>query len=146
MEICWKYKNKCLESPPDGFYGFIYLLSFPNDKTGEINYYIGKKAFTHRKKKALSKRARIGTRKRVEINQVDSGWKNYFGSSKPLLEYIKQRGSTEGFKRRILKLCLTKQDLTYWEIHILCENKVLFRNDCWNGNILSRFFKGKINE
>jgi hypothetical protein len=59
------------------------------------------------------------------------------------LEYIKVNG-TQGFKREILILCKTKQDLTYRELEILIKENVLFRDDCWNGNILSRFFKGKI--
>jgi len=134
---CWVYKDKCLESPPRGFYGFVYCIT---DDTGRK--YWGKKAFTHRRKVALSKKARKSTRKRVKITEKDSGWLNYWGSSKPLLEYISQKGTTN-FHREVLKLCKTKASLSYWETYYLFINNVLF-NDSWNGHILSRFFKGKI--
>ena len=45
MEKCWIYKGKCLYDPPEGFYGYIYVIT---DNTGKKYY--GKKAFTHRKK------------------------------------------------------------------------------------------------
>jgi hypothetical protein len=141
MESCWIYQGKCLETPPDGYYGFIYMIE--DDQNRE---YYGKKAFIHKKKTKLSKKARAGTRKRIKVETVDSKWLQYWGSSKPLLEYIKVRGGTEGFKRYILKLCENKQSLTYWETHILFENAVLFKEDCWNGHILSRFYKGKIHK
>jgi len=143
MEDCWLKENgECLYTPPENKYGFIYKII---DDKGNI--YIGKKAFTHRKKTTLSKKAKLlpeNKRKRVSITQKDSGWLKYWGSCKPLLEYIKQRSSTEGFKRYIIKTCDDKQSLAYWEMHYLVINDVLFRDDCWNGNILSKFFKGKI--
>lgn len=140
-ENCWIHEGNCLENPPDGYYGFIYMII---DDTGKR--YWGKKAFAHKRKTKLSKKARVGTRKRVQIKEVDSKWLSYWGSSKPLLEYIKERGSTDGFQRFIVKLCKDRQSLTYWELATLVENKVLFRDDCWNGNILSKFFKNKIHD
>lgn len=139
MINCWQFKGECLEVPPTGFYGFIYRIV--DDQGRE---YFGKKAFAHTKKTKLSKKARKGTRKRVKITSIDSKWLSYWGSCKPLLEYIETRGGTHGFSRTIIKLCENRQSLTYWEMAILVENKVLFREDTWNGNIMSRFFKGKI--
>jgi hypothetical protein len=141
MINCWKFKGDCLNVPPSGFYGFIYCIT--DDQGRE---YFGKKAFAHRRKTKLSKKARQGTRKRIKIEEVDSKWLNYWGSCKPLLEYIETRGGTKGFTRTILKLCKDKQSLTYWEVHYLTQNNVLFRTDTWNSNILSRFFKGKIHQ
>lgn len=140
MNNCWHYKGKCLEEPPSGFYGFIYCITDDKGKK-----YWGKKAFSHRKKTRLSKKARKITRKRVKITSVDSKWLSYWGSSKPLLEYISKNGS-KGFKREIIKLCKDRQSLAYWELAILIEQKVLFRDDCWNGNIAGRYFKNKIHE
>lgn len=140
MKKCWIYKGKCLYDPPEGFYGYIYVIT---DNTGKKYY--GKKAFTHRKKTKLSKKARVGTRKRIKISSVDSGWLDYWGSSKPLLEYI-EKNTTKGFKREILKLCKDKQSWSYWELAILIEQKVLFREDCWNGNIAGKYYKNKIHE
>lgn len=139
LENCWIYKKKCLEVPPDNYYGFIYCIT---DDQGR--FYWGKKAFTHRKKSALSKKARAGTRKRTQVKQVDSGWLSYWGSCKPLLEYIKTCKDTSKFKREIIYLCPDKATLTYYETKVLIDNEVLFRDDCWNGNILGRMFKNKI--
>lgn len=138
MEKCWKYKGKCLETPPEGFYGYIYVITDDKGKK-----YFGKKAFSHRKKTKLSKKARKVTRKRIKISSVDSGWLDYWGSCKPLLEYISENG-TKGFKREIIKLCKDRQSLAYWEISTLITEKVLFRDDTWNGNISGRYFKNKI--
>lgn len=139
MKDCWTYKNKCFEEI-EGYYGFIYCITDNNGKK-----YYGKKAFLHKKKTRLSKKARIGTRKRFSIGTKDSNWAKYWGSCKPLLEYISITG-TKGFKREIIKLCKDRYSLAYWEAAILIQEKVLFRDDCWNGNILSKFFKGKIHD
>jgi hypothetical protein len=138
---CWKYQGQCLEVPPSGFYGFIYRIT--DDQGRE---YFGKKAFSHQKKSKLSKKARAGTRKRIKIQQVDSKWINYWGSCKPLLEYIETRGGTHGFTRSVIKLCENKQSLSYWEMATLVTNNVLFRPDTWNGNVMARFYKGKIHK
>lgn len=134
----WTHNGKIIKQTPATWYGFVYVIT---DNRG--TKYWGKKAFTHRKKKRLSKKARKETGKRVEISRIDSGWQNYWGSSKPLLEYIKTNG-TKGFRREILKLCKDKSSLSYWETHYLFQESVLFK-DTWNGHIL-RFFKGKIHE
>lgn len=139
---CWLLNGECLTVPPEGYYGYIYHIV---DDQGK--HYWGKKAFTHRQKTKLSKRAKTlveNKGKRILVKQKDSGWLNYWGSCKPLLEYIKLRGGTSGFRREILHLCKDKQSLAYWEMEVLVKNKVLFRDDCWNGNVLSKFFKNKI--
>lgn len=134
----WTFKGKPLTQAPEGFYGFVYCIT---DDQGRK--YWGKKAFSHRRKKRLSKKARKGTRKRVVVEAKDSGWQSYLGSCRPLLEYAKKRG-TKGFKKEILKLCKDRASLSYWETHFLFSERVLF-TDSWNGHIL-RFFKGKIHE
>lgn len=110
---CWiEIKTgKCLYEPPEGYYGFTYLIV--NEQNGKI--YVGKKAFTFNVKKKLSKKARKGTRKRVEVNKKDSGWLSYFGSSNELKEDIKVFG--EGcFTRYILDFCKSKTELSYMEV------------------------------
>ena len=123
-------------------YGFIYSISVQDSK-GKITHYIGKKAFSHKKKTKLSTRARKGTRKRVAISKKDSGWQSYNGSCKPLLDAIRV-GKVRIISKQVLKLCTDKQSLNYWEVDYLCEHKVLFNDLFWNGNILARYFKGKI--
>lgn len=135
---CWILPDgSCCEVPPEGYYGFTYVVR------GHGKTYFGKKAFLHRRKTKLSKKARTGTRKKVSIKQVDSKWLSYYGSCKPLLAAMKETG-TSGYTRHILHLCKTRQELAYRELELLVKNDVLFRDDCWNSNILSRFFKGKL--
>jgi len=140
---CWYYNGECLYEPPEGYYGFIYVIYDDKGKS-----YFGKKAFLHQTKKVLSKRARVvsGTRKRIERGVKDSKWLDYWGSCKELLKYIEERGNTNGFRRTILKLCKDKASLSYWEIVYMINNNVLFRQDCYNGNVGGKFFKGKIHE
>lgn len=142
MENCWIYEGECLTSPPLGYYGYIYCITDDKGKN-----YFGKKAFEHSQKKKISKKARkkSGSRKRIERVKKDSGWLDYWGSSKPLLEYIENRGGTHGFKREILKLCKDKTNLSYWELVVQIYNNVLFI-DTWNSNIGGKYFKGKIHE
>lgn len=135
----WIFKKKEIRVAPKGFYGFVYVII---DDKGTP--YWGKKAFQHKRKRRLGKKARKSTRKRVVVEHKDSGWKDYWGSCKPLLEYIKKRGSTEGFQRIILKFCKDRQSLSYWETHYLFTEKAIFI-DSWNGHVL-RFFKGRIHE
>lgn len=141
MENCWIYQGECLYEPPSGFYGFIYKIT---DDLGRV--YWGKKAFFHSQKKKITKKVikETKTRKRVERVQKDSEWLGYWGSSKALLEYITEIESTQFFKREIIKLCKDKVSLSYWEMVTLVQNDVLFRDDCWNGNISGKYFKGKI--
>lgn len=140
---CWLYKGECLETEPSGYYGYVYLLVVDEGKENET-FYIGKKAFSHNNKKRIPKKVikETKTRKRVEIVKKDSGWLKYYGSSKPLLEYIKDKEYI--VKRYILKLCEDRQSLSYWESWYLFKNDVLFKNNYWNSNILGKFYKNKI--
>ena len=122
-------------------FGFVYKTI--NLKTSK--FYIGKKTFLHNKKKKLTKkelavmpvtRGRTATTK---IEQVDSGWKDYYGSSKELVADIKTYGK-ENFKRIILDFCDTKKQLTYSEVFWQMTERVLFV-DTYNDNILGKFYR-----
>jgi len=142
---CWLWKNKCLKNPPDGYYGFTYFIT---DKKNNNKIYVGKKAFTHKSKKVLSKKAKQlpeNKGKRVIRGTKDSGWQNYFGSSKELLEQVKLHGE-HNFKREILEFAVSKSDLTLKEIEAQVKYNVL-RVDSYNlwigGRVYKRFLKGK---
>lgn len=144
MENCWLDKNgRCLEEVPDGYYGFVYLirversLSVPRELWDKV--YVGKKAFTYKRKKVMSKKARKGTRKRVEIKEVDSRWKSYWGSSKELIADIKTYGQ-ENFKRIILDYARNKTELSYLEVYYQIWHKVLHAPS-YNGWISCKIFK-----
>lgn len=137
-ENCWKFQEKCFEEAEENQFGFIYCIS--NKIDGKV--YIGKKQFTFRKKKVLSKKARIGTRKRVEVSRVSSNWQNYWGSSKSLLEDIAKLGK-HNFERTILKFCKNKSELSYWEVYYQIQYEVLFKPS-YNGWISCKIMKNRL--
>ena len=122
-------------------YGFIYKIT--NLETNK--FYIGKKSFVHNKKKKLTKKeiaeqpVTRGRKLTTKVEQVDSGWRNYWGSSKELLADIKSLGKDK-FEREILIFCPTKKQLTYHEIRYQIKYSVLF-TDSYNDNIMGRFFR-----
>jgi hypothetical protein len=121
-------------------YGFIYKIT--NLETNK--FYIGKKSFVHNKKKKLTKKEIAeqtgpGRRSTTKVEQVDSGWRNYWGSSKELLTDVKSLGKDK-FEREILKFCPTKKQLTYYEIQHQISYSVLF-TDSYNDNILGKFYR-----
>jgi hypothetical protein len=122
-------------------FGFVYKIT--NTITGK--FYIGKKAFFHNKKKKLTKKELAeqpvtrGRKLTTKVEQIDSGWRDYYGSSKELIADIKQHGKDK-FERVILDFCDTKKQLTYSEIYHQMTYHVLFV-DSYNDNILGKFYR-----
>jgi uncharacterized protein YnzC (UPF0291/DUF896 family) len=122
-------------------FGFVYKIT--NIETGKI--YIGKKSFFHNKKKKLTKKELAeqpitrGRKITTKVEQVDSGWRDYYGSSKELIADIKLLGKDK-FHRIILDFCETKKQLTYSEIYNQMIYRVLFI-DSYNDNILGKFYR-----
>lgn len=121
---------------PEGFniedyYGFVYkITNIENNK-----FYIGKKIFKNTRKLPPLKGQK---RKRTVIKE--SNWKTYWGSSKSLLEDVKILGEDK-FEKTILRLCKTKKQATYWEMHYQIINEVLNNpSQTYNDNILGKFF------
>ena len=141
----WLYKDKrmeCLEDFPEGTYGFIYItIHEPSGKS-----YLGKKVLYHNVKKKLTKKELAeqtgrGRKPTTVTTQKESDWKTYYGSSKPILELIKQ-GKQKDFSRKILYMVNNKKLLTYYECKYLFQLGVLENSDEWiNDNILGKFFR-----
>jgi hypothetical protein len=138
MTSKWKHYNSF---EPEDYYGFIYRITNLVDG----RFYIGKKAFFHNKKhkltqKQLAEQTGPGRKPKFEIIQSESDWKTYWGSNKELLADIKKYGE-DNFSCNIIKLCKTKKQLTYYEMHYQCVNEVLVSPSlCYNDNILGKFF------
>ncbi len=136
------HKWKCWETiDPEKYYGFVYkITNLTNGKK-----YIGKKVYWNNKKHKLTKKQLAehtgpGRKPTHEIIKVESDWKNYWGSSKPLLEDIKKIGEDK-FECIVLKQCQTKKQLTYYEVHYQCVEECLVSPSLsYNENILGRFF------
>lgn len=121
---CWIHNGDCLTEPPEGFFGFIYLIT--NLADGRI--YVGKKQFEVLKKTRVSKRTRkkTGSRKRVNFKKVDSQWLEYWSSSDELQADVQRLGE-KNFKREILMLCKSRAELTYYEGHYQYKYDVLHK-------------------
>lgn len=139
---CWMYNKKCLEIAPEGYFGYIYLIT--NLLDGRI--YVGKKQFTHRRTTRISKRARkaTGSRKRKNVAHVDSGWLNYFGSCIPLKADVAKLGEDK-FKREVLMFCRSKAELSYYELKYQIDMDVLYKPS-YNGWISGKVFKSTLNK
>jgi hypothetical protein len=123
-------------------YGFIYKIT--NLETGK--FYIGKKSYIHNKKKKLGKKELLalptsrGRKPTTKTEQVDSGWKTYWGSSKDLLADIKLLGEDK-FERVILKEAKNKKQLTFLELQEQILHNVLLNDNSYNDNILGKFYR-----
>jgi hypothetical protein len=122
-------------------YGFIYRIT--NLETGK--FYIGKKSYIHNKKKKLGKKELLalptsrGRKPSTKTEQVDSGWKTYYGSSKELLADVKLLGEDK-FERVILREANNKKQLTFFEMQQQIMDNVLFI-DSYNDNISGKYFR-----
>lgn len=144
----WIYNGKTKFSIPENAYGFTYKISYVGKNTEEIKnnkFYIGKKCLEFSKKKRLTKAEKAlpeNKRRRFKIDKSESDWKDYWGSSKNLLEDVQKYGK-KNFKREILEFYPDKINLTFAEVKEQILQDVL-NKDTWNISIGGKFFKGKI--
>jgi len=123
----WYHNGKILtEEDVEEYVGMVYLL----ENTENGRKYVGKKFF-HKKKTYQVK-------KKKKKKTVQSDWKDYYGSSKELLEDIEKVGKNK-IKRTVLHLCKSKTQCAYYEVVEQVEREVLLREDYYNG-----FIGGKI--
>lgn len=142
MENDWIYeiggKPVNLKVPPQGYVGFVYMIIFDDGKR-----YIGKKNFwTHRKRNFGKKEiAKLEDRrkKRYEIVTKESNWRSYISSSPDVHAKIEEDGT--GYKKRILRICKTKKQLSYYEEKYLFINGAIEQESYLNGNIARRYYK-----
>jgi len=119
----------------ENWLGFVYLIERLNAKEGERKYYWGCKQF---KKKVTRKPLKGKVNRRRSV--AESDWREYYGSSKELLKDIELHGKDQ-FKRTILKMCKSKWQLKFEELNYQIANKVLLRDDSYNGIINLRIGK-----
>ena len=128
---------------PEGAVGFVYVMNYlAND--GQMYSYIGKKnLFSRRKKKFGKKKLAAMTDKRAKKYEIviKPDYENYFSSNAELKQAY-QDGRL--IYRTILKICFSKAELTYQETKFQFKHEVLEKDEYLNGNILGRFYKGKI--
>ena len=121
----WTYKNKVIDSIPDEYEGFVYLIT--NTTTGQK--YIGKKLAKFKTTKPPlkgKKNKRRGTK--------ESDWKTYYGSSDRLNADVATLGENK-FTREILYLCKGRGEMSYIEAREQFDRRVLETDDYYNGII-----------
>ncbi len=123
--MSWHYQNRLVEEIPEGYIGFVYLIT--NLKTGQK--YIGKKLAQFKKTKPPLKGRKLKRRSTVE-----SDWREYYGSSDRLNADLQQLGP-ENFTREILYYCKSKAEMSYLEAREQFERRVLETDDYYNGII-----------
>jgi hypothetical protein len=114
--MTWLYDGNEFDELPEQFYGFVYLIT--NNTTGKR--YIGKKLFYSQKQRQVK-----GKKKKYK---VESDWKDYYGSNDELLKDIESAGQ-DSFTRKILRLCKTKGECSYFEAKYQFEYDVLLNPD-----------------
>ena len=142
----WTYKREIIENIsqfPENTYGFVYKITHKSTEKS----YIGKKILYYQRKVKLGKKELsqyegvVGRRPAYKLAIKESNWKNYWGSSKPLLETLENEPK-ENFTKDILILAPTKKLLTYYETQCLFLYRVLEEPEMYfNDNILGKFFR-----
>ena len=83
----------------------------------------------------------VGRRPAYKLAIKESNWKNYWGSSKSLLEVLNDEPKSN-FTKDIIILAPTKKLLTYYETQALFLYRVLEEPEMYfNDNILGKFFR-----
>ena len=141
----WTYEENdvsSIDNIPENTFGFIYKIThIPSKKA-----YIGKKFLTFTRKQKLGKKelklleGGKGRPASFKVVQKESDWKTYWSSNKPLKDLVKKEPK-ENFKREILHYCISKKQLTYFEIKYQIIYNVLEKpEEFFNDNILGKFF------
>ena len=132
--MSWLYENSLVESLPEDYVGFVYLIT--NNISGRK--YIGKKLAKFSKTAYKVVKLKNGNKKRKKVrSKIDSDWQDYYGSSPELTKDVVALGE-ENFTREILYYCRSKSECSYIEAREQFSRKVLESNDYYNGHIQVR--------
>jgi len=129
----WTYKGREIDSIPEEFIGFVYLIT---NKTTNKKY-IGKKLA-----KFIKTKPPLKGKKRKRRTLVESDWKDYWGSSENLQHDVVDLGP-DNFTREILYLCTSKAEMSYLEAKEQFDRRVLESDEYYNGIINVRIGASK---
>jgi hypothetical protein len=119
----WTYNGTHVtDADAVGLVGFVYLIE--NLTTGRK--YIGKKRFFFTKTRTV--------KKKKKREKVISDWKEYYGSNKELQADVERLGG-DMFSRKILYMCTTLGECSYYEAYEQFTCGVLLSDDYYNGFI-----------
>lgn len=122
----WTYNNQPLTEIPEGYIGFVYLIT----NTATNRKYIGKKNLFFSKTKQVK-----GKKKKYK---AESDWKTYYGSNEELKNHVNIFGEGK-FRREIIRFCKSKSEMNYYELREQMVNDVLLKeNEYYNSYVGTR--------
>ena len=123
--MSWTYQGKEITEIPDGYEGFVYLITnLTNNQK-----YIGKKLAKFKTTKPPLK-----GKKNKRRGYKESDWQTYWGSSDRLNADIAALGEDK-FTREILYLCKGRGEMSYIEAREQFDRRVLETDEYYNGII-----------
>tara|TARA_B100001093_G_scaffold6187_1_gene6231 strand:- start:5642 stop:6064 length:423 start_codon:yes stop_codon:yes gene_type:complete len=127
----WTYNNKTFTSDMiEEYVGFVYEVYDTETKMK----YVGKKKFWSK-----VTRPPLKGKKNKRRSLKESDWKSYYGSSELVKQLVENTGEWR-FKRKILRLCKSAGEMSYYEMKEQIEKDVLLKpNEYYNA-----FVGGKI--
>ena len=120
----WYMNDIEFTDAPDDIEGFVYVIT---DKRNDKKY-VGKKRFW-----SVTRKPPLKGKTRKRVVRKESDWMKYYGSSAEVKLLI-ERGEAS-FSRKILKLCRTKGECSYFETKYQFDHDVLLRDDYYNAFI-----------
>jgi len=123
--MLWTYQGTQVDSIPDEYEGFVYLIT--NTTSGQK--YIGKKLAKFKTTKPPLK-----GKKNKRRGYKESDWQDYWGSSDRLQADVDKLGP-EKFTREILHFCKSRAEMSYIEAREQFDRRVLETDEYYNGII-----------
>ena len=123
--MSWTYKGKQIDTIPDDYEGFVYMITNLTDN----RKYIGKKLAKFKTTKPPLK-----GKKNKRRGYKESDWQSYWGSSDKLNEDVQKLGE-QNFTREILYFCKSRAEMSYIEAREQFDRRVLETDEYYNGII-----------
>jgi hypothetical protein len=123
--MSWTYQGKEIDTIPDEYEGFVYLITNLSDN----RKYIGKKLAKFKTTKPPLK-----GKKNKRRGYKESDWRDYWGSSDKLQADVEQLGADK-FTREILYFCTSRAEMSYLEAKEQFDRRVLETEEYYNGII-----------
>jgi hypothetical protein len=129
-------KDTKIEEPPEGYIGFVYEII---DTEAKMSY-IGKKKFWSK-----VTRPPLKGKKNKRRSLKESDWKSYYGSSEVVKDLVENTGEWR-FERKILRLCKTTGEMSYYEMKEQIDRDVLLKpNEYYNAFVGGKIHRKHLN-